>query len=286
MGSFVTTDFIEVFSGSGRLSYHAYKVGMKVAPQIDHRYLWDMSMTSHQKQYDQSPLNKTKFSWFAPRCTYWTQSCSRMPRDQIEAKRMLEKPTLEWMTRKFEEVTNNKSRACIVEQPRNSQLYTESPFSRIADATDVTLLDQCQFGARDKDARNLPNRKSTEIRTINLKFSPNVSRTCTGANACAKHGVLRGTAAGSKSTRTSLAAVYPEDLCKQVMSELHMSTSGTFTTTTTTTTTPTHLWQCKRCQHGRYHKGNETAPHTRNIGCKMHDNQLTKSRTKTLLNQR
>ena len=88
----------EVCSGSGRLSYQAYKAAVACLPPIDYRYGWNIRDPEHQRKYKKMVDTLLPFcSLFSISCTPWSQSNTTRTIEELEADRNKERPIIDWL---------------------------------------------------------------------------------------------------------------------------------------------------------------------------------------------
>ena len=252
-------------------------MSMLVAFPVDHRYGWDLSDRRHQTIVnDIAEKMKVYMSWFSPRCSPWSRANKKNQTAKAKA-RMEEHPTLTWATSRCRHILDSKTyksgepASAILETPHGSGLLDDSPFAAVYTdkRTSAVLLDQCQHGAMDQDARGLPNRKRTWLISFNFTVSPLTAAKCEGEHRCPEHGELRGKIPGTSLARTALSAVYPWNLCFSVMQDI-------LTNLKTNTSWPLQVhWACARCKHGlKLRNGQSSPPHTYTPGCRYNKEKI------------
>ena len=249
---------------------------MLVAFPVDHRYGWDIAEASHQTILDDvAKLIHIYLDWFSPRCSPWSKSNRKNELSKQKA-RLEEHPALTWVTGRCRmtldgKTSHNKSKAAILETPHGSALLEYSPFAAIYQdkRTQTSIVDQCQHGAQDRDGRGLPNKKRTILVHFNFTLSPQTLMKCEGDLKCPEHGELQGKIPGTNITRTSLSAVYPWNLCFNVMQDI-LNAAGE------ATSWPLKLyWACKRCKHGKKMPDKTNSPaHTFGPGCRFNREKI------------
>ena len=101
-------------------------------------------------------------------------------------------------------------KAYIIENPHGSDIWSESALRYLRDEGQVTVLDQCQFGAQLEGQFIL---KATDLLS-NLAL-PGLGRRCPGDH---QHLHLRGS--NAKGSRTAQSAVYPQGLCRAILDQV------------------------------------------------------------------
>ena len=181
-------------------------------------------------------------------------------------------------------ITNSKC-AAVLENPRNSSIFTKSPLKTLSSISSTNIIDQCQYGAIDEN--KIPIQKTTKL----MRHQINLSKTnlkCTGDKKCAMHSSLQECLGGIP--RTALSAVLPWLLCLSLALDFavylcatkeseniqqNISTGGSSTF---------EGWSCERCKYGReiVHPDGSitfTPSHTRAIGCRYRPDQVPASQT-------
>jgi hypothetical protein len=226
--------FWEWCSGSGRLSLIALLSGLCVLFPIDYRYGWDLSHPEHQRiiQEIEHDINGGPEVLMAtPTCRPWSISSTRRDLETTKKERDEEMPTIQFIKKKFKERSRRK-KGNILEQPWSSALWEhlqDLPGER-------HRTDQCRFKACDEEGN--PILKPTGLQSdFLLKHS--IAR-CGGHHG-RKHGWLQGAVGGKN--RTTMAAVYPESMCKALVKDVKrfLDHRNTFQ----------DYYKCERCAMGR-----------------------------------
>eukprot|EP00435_Cladocopium_sp_Y103_P017747 s172_g4.t1 len=167
----------------------------------------------------------------APTCRPWSISSTRRDLEQTKRERDEEMPIINFIKKKFKE-RSKRRKANILEQPWSSALWDQLqdlPGER-------HRTDQCRFKACDEEGN--PILKPTGLHSdFLLKHS--VAR-CHGHHG-RKHGWLQGAVNGKN--RTTMAAVYPEALCKALVKDVkkYLDFRKNFH----------DYYKCERCAMGR-----------------------------------
>ena len=145
---------------------------------------------------------------YSPSCRPWSIASTKRDLQQTQQERASEMPTINFIRKKFKERSKRK-KGNIVEQPWTSALWEELhdlPGERYR-------TDQCRYKAQDEQQN--PILKPTGFHAdIFLKHS--IAR-CNGHQG-RRHGWLQGVYQGNN--RTTLAAVYPEGLCRALIRDI------------------------------------------------------------------
>jgi hypothetical protein len=208
--------------------------GLCVLFPIDYRYGWDLSHPEHQRiiQEIEHDINGGPEVLMAtPTCRPWSISSTRRDLETTKKERNEEMPTIQFIKKKFKERSRRK-KGNILEQPWSSALWEhlqDLPGER-------HRTDQCRFKACDEEGN--PILKPTGLQSdFLLKHS--IAR-CGGHHG-RKHGWLQGAVGGKN--RTTMAAVYPESMCKALVKDVKrfLDHRNTFQ----------DYYKCERCAMGR-----------------------------------
>ena len=166
-----------------------------------------------------------------PSCRPWSISSTRRDLAQTQQEREAELPTINYIKGKFKKRCKDK-KANILEQPWSSALW-----EHLQDLPgEVQRTDQCRFKAQDEMGN--PILKPTGLYSdFHLRHC--IAR-CAGHQG-RRHGWLQGAVQGMN--RTTLAAVYPEGLCRSLVKDIkwyinHLNYYENF-------------YKCERCAMGR-----------------------------------
>ena len=226
--------FWEWCSGSGRLTLLALLSGLCVLFPIDYRYGWDLSHPDHQRiihEIEQDIDGGPEVLMATPSCRPWSISSTRRDLNQTQQEREAELPTVNFIKKTFKRRCKNK-KGNILEQPWSSALW-----EHLQDLPgELHRTDQCRYKACDEQMN--PILKPTGLHSdFHLKHS--ISR-CRGHQG-RKHGWLQGAVQGMN--RTTMAAVYPEALCRALVKDIKyfIDHKNSFTS----------YYKCERCAMGR-----------------------------------
>ena len=212
----IQVDFIEIFSGSARLSAAAEKSGLKVGPPIDFRYGWDLRLSSHRVLLTQAlELLKPKIIFWSPECRSWSRSANKMDPLRKAALRHCEVPLLTWLVRTCRSQLSGGF-GIVVEQPNSADSWKLSPLAILEKLPGVIRrrVSQCMHGAIHPEQK-LPVRKDTCFAT-NLRFRHTV-KVCSGGH---RHAPLQGRCARTGLCLTTHAATYPRPLVRCLVKDI------------------------------------------------------------------
>ena len=223
----------EFCSGSGRLSFLAVCAGLMVMFPLDYRYGWDLGCSSHRKLIDEIENNLAPdVEYMSPACRPWSIASTRRDLEQTQRERDEEMPTIEYLKSKAKKQCRNH-RGYVWEQPWSSAMWPHLEDN----PGDIQRTDQCRFGACD-EVQN-PILKPTGLQSsLALRHS---LRRCKG-HMGKRHGWLQGQYQGA--CRTTLAAIYPEALCRAIIKDVKRFVSNK-------TTVFSDFYKCERCSLGR-----------------------------------
>ena len=229
-------NFWEWCSGSGRLSLLALLSGLCVTDvPIDYRYRWDLAHPEHRKiiaEMEESMSELPDVNFYSPSCRPWSISSTRRDLAQTQRERNEEMPTVNYIKGKIK-ARHKRKKGYILEQPWTSALWENLKDN----SGDLQRTDQCRYKAMD-ELEN-PILKPTGLQSnIQLRYSIN---RCNG-HLGRKHGWLQGTTMGHN--RTTLAAVYPEALCRAIIKDVkrYINNKNCFVEA---------YYKCQRCAQGR-----------------------------------
>ena len=193
------------------MSLLALLSGLCVLFPIDYRYGWDLGHPDHQRIIGELEMDMDggpDTLLYSPSCRPWSIASTKRDLQQTQQERASEMPTINFIRKKFKERSKRK-KGNIVEQPWTSALWEELhdlPGERYR-------TDQCRYKAQDEQQN--PILKPTGFHAdIFLKHS--IAR-CNGHQG-RRHGWLQGVYQGNN--RTTLAAVYPEGLCRALIRDI------------------------------------------------------------------
>ena len=141
---FADSDLQERMSGSGRLSFRAFRQNVKVSFLVDYRYGWDMGISAHQDRLDsyRSKCNVGVTVW-APTCTPWSIASRHKDHDSLMKERAEQIPTIEYLIKDIK-ASSDRQQHSIVENPFNSDIWTKSPLAYLSETVSLRAfqLDQ------------------------------------------------------------------------------------------------------------------------------------------------
>ena len=210
------SQFWEICSGSGRLSYVALLAGLAVTFPVDYRYGWDLSNREHQEMLLQAQTSADPDCvMFSPSCGPWSQSANRLSMEDQEALRQEERQTLQFIKRMAQSQAD-RGKGFVVENPWGSALWKHSALANLENEIEgcrpKQRCDQCAYGATEEKGK--PIQKATGFQA-NFSLRQSTHR-CRGHKS--GHGVLQATFQGMN--RTTLAAVYPHQLCRAIVKDV------------------------------------------------------------------
>ena len=210
------SQFWEICSGSGRLSYLALLAGLSVAFPVDFRYGWNLGDVSHQSMLLEAQKQmRPDVLMLSPSCGPWSTSANRLTAEDCERLREEERNTLNFI-KKLAKNQVDEGRGVLIENPWGSALWTKSVLANmeneISGFRPKQRADQCAYGAVDEKGK--PIQKATGLQA---NFSiRNSTHRCRGHRQ--GHGVLQATYKGMN--RTTLAAVYPHQFCRAMIKDV------------------------------------------------------------------
>ena len=218
-------DFLELFSGSARLSQVAAMNGLKVGQPIDLRTGFDLLKVEGRKRaMEVIHRQEPSVVFLAPVCAPWSQMTNINDRDAREEKRRKYMPMVEFCIQVAVYQLRN-GRHFIIENPAGSAMWWQHVIKRIIDHPQVCwgTLDMCAFGMKDPNGYYYYKPTSLLHSFPDGTLDP-VFKRCPGKNlggASHIHQPLEGSAPGFGS-RTKLAQVYPYRFCSTLIRSLLM----------------------------------------------------------------
>ena len=247
-----TCHFMELYSGSGRLSLAVATTGLSVSFPIDLRYGWDINDHKHQKLlWKVIEVLKPKLIFAAPRCKFHSTAANTMSPEKKLAGRAEDEPGLKFVKEVFKHQAYS-GLGYAAEQPWGSTLFKESALKaeELPGCRMKQRCDQCMLGAVDDMQQ--PIQKATGIMS-NIKWRK-TSKRCSGHKG-RQHGQLQGKIAGIN--RTAMAAVYPrtmtQEMCKDIinyLNETHQLRLQAWPRSLQHIW-HSHLYDCEKCKLGR-----------------------------------
>ena len=144
-------DFLELFSGSARLSQVAAMNGLKVGQPIDLRTGFDLlKIEGRKRAMEVIERQQPSVVFLAPVCAPWSQMTNINDRDAREEKRRKYMPMVEFCIQVAIYQLRN-GRHFIIENPAGSAMWWQYVFRKIIDHPQVCwgTLDMCAFGMKD-----------------------------------------------------------------------------------------------------------------------------------------
>ena len=151
------SQFWEICSGSGRLSYMALIGGLAVTFPVDYRYGWDLNNREHQDMLLQvRSMTDPDCIMFSPSCGPWSQSANRVSEKDQEALRQEERQTLQFIKR-MAQAQADRGKGFLLENPWGSALWKHSSLANLENEIEgcrpKQRCDQCAYGAVDEKGR-------------------------------------------------------------------------------------------------------------------------------------
>ena len=216
-------DFLELFSGTARLSQVAAMNGLKVGTPIDLRTGFDiLKVEGRKRAMEIIERQEPSVVFMAPECAPWSQMTNINDRNLRDEKRSKYMPMVEFCVQ-VAIYQLKRGRHFIMENPQGSALWWQYVFRRIIEHPQVVwdTLDMCAYGM--KDPNGYYYYKPTSLLhsfpdgTLDPVFKRCPNKTLGGASHI--HQQLEGSAPGHGS-RTKLAQVYPYRFCSQLIRSL------------------------------------------------------------------
>ena len=204
-----TTQLWEWMAGSASLSAAARTDDMTHLPPIDHRWGYHVGATDDQEKliYVQLIFG-TDVLFAAPTCTPWGGHARGWDKDNRTRQRDAQQSTLQFLAVACV-IQMCLGRFFVIENPHASDIWSESVLRRLRTDSHLTVLDQCQFGAKLEGEFIL---KATDL--LSNVCLPGLAKGCDGSH---RHLVLRGT--NKQGSRTAQSAVYPSTLCSAMLND-------------------------------------------------------------------
>ena len=244
--------FVELFSGSGRLSLTMATAGLSVGFPVDLRYGWDINNYDHQnkllKVFD---VMKPGVIFASPRCKFHSTTSNTMDPEKKALGRQEDEPGLEFLKKLCQQQANHGRGYCN-EQPLGSTMWTDSPMKpeELPGCRNKQRCDQCMHGCCDESQQ--PIQKATGFMS-NFKLRRTCKR-CSGHKG-RPHSHLQGKIGGIN--RTAKAAVYPKAMCQELTKDIisYLGENKLLKSSPWPRSLQhvwhSHLYKCMRCQMGR-----------------------------------
>ena len=207
--------FMELYSGTGRLSLTMATAGLSVAFPVDLRYGWNINDPEHQRKlWTAIDTLKPGVIFASPKCKFYSTASNTMHPDKKLEGRLEDEPGQHFLQKVCQHQAHS-GRGFVVEQPWGSTMFQDSPVQpqTIAGCRPKQRCDQCMFGAQDELQQ--PVQKATAL-MANFKCKKTTKR-C-GGHKGQQHAHLQGKVGGLN--RTSLAAVYPRQMCQALCKDV------------------------------------------------------------------
>eukprot|EP00435_Cladocopium_sp_Y103_P076085 s7_g76.t1 len=213
-------DFLEMFSGSAKLSQTAASQGLRVGATIDLRTGYDLlTADGRRRAMEVIERQQPKIIHMAPVRGPWSQMQSKNDPAHTWYKRKKYLPMVEFCA-KVALYQLEHGRFFIIENPATSKIWYTKHFQRLLMKHGVTwgTLDMCAFGMRDPNGYYYYKPTSLLHNFPDGTLDP-VFKRCTnklGGDNQHVHQQLEGNAPGYGS-RTKLAQVYPYRFCSTLI---------------------------------------------------------------------
>ncbi len=209
-------DFLELFSGSARLSAACASTGLKVGPPIDLKTGFNLNSRKGQALAMQLILElEPETVFMAPVCSPWCSWSNMKTPEAREHDRKQVLPMVEFCVQvAWHQIKNG--RKFIIENPEKSQLFYQQAVLRLSKHQDVSFLlfDHCQFGMKDPITNNYYKKGTYLMHNFHFSDLSPIARKCTGNH---KHQSVEGTIPGF-GNRSKLTQVYTFNFCKRLAS--------------------------------------------------------------------
>ena len=213
-------DFLEMFSGSAKLSQVASMQGLRVGAPIDLRTGYDLlTADGRRKAMEVIEQQQPKIIHLAPVCGPWSQMQNINDPAEVAMKRRKYLPMVEFCA-KVALYQIEHGRFFIIENPATSKIWFTKCFQRLLMKHAVTYgtLDMCAFGMRDPNGYYYYKPTSLLHNFPDGTLNP-VFKRCSNKSSDKNwhtHQPLEGNAPGFGS-RTKLAQVYPYRFCSTLI---------------------------------------------------------------------
>ena len=213
-------DFLELFSGSAKLSQAAAMQGLRVGAPIDLRTGYDLlTAEGRRKAMEVIERQQPKIIHMAPVCGPWSQMQNINDPADTYQKRKKYLPMVEFCAR-VALYQIEHGRFFIIENPATSKIWFTKHFQRLLMKHTVTYgtLDMCAFGMRDPNGYYYYKPTSLLHNFPEGVLNPVFKRCNSKSKNDPKHyhQPLEGSAPGYGS-RTKLAQVYPYRFCSTLI---------------------------------------------------------------------
>ena len=223
-------DFLELFSGSARLSQVAAVSGLRVGTPVDFRTGFDLGRPADRARV-MSIIEKQKpmFIFMAVDCSAWSIMQNANDPEYWIAKQRKAMPIVQFCAAIARYQIDHK-RFFVIENPATSGLWYTRPFSHLMNyhqSVTWDTLNMCAFGMRDPNGyyyykpTSLMHNLDPKIMKPVFKRCPNLKKP--GDVRAPKprhyHEPLEGSASGHGS-RTKLAQIYPYRFCQTLVDAL------------------------------------------------------------------
>ena len=223
-------DFLELFSGSARLSQVAALSGLRVGTPVDFRTGFDLNR-SLDRQRVMSIIEKQKpmFIFMAVECTAWSIMQNASDPEYRRKKQQKAMPMVEFCSA-VAKYQIDHGRFFLIENPSTSSIWYTRSFTRLLNYHQAVTWDNlhmCAFGMKDpngyyyyKPTSLMHNLDPKVIKPV-FKRCPNLKQPGDAKAPSPRHfhQPVEGSASGHGS-RTKLAQVYPYKFCQTLVDSL------------------------------------------------------------------
>ena len=157
MSQHSTTTLWTWFSGSSRLAatMAATPFLQPVLPPIDLRYGWNVNDSRHQRLLNLlDDTFKPFFTTYEPRCRAWSVAGVSRGHDKTQRLRQEEHHMLTYTATRIQHNIDTQRHA-LVESPKSSSIFTDSPLKTVLAKTTWHETAMCQFSPEPDGERSL-----------------------------------------------------------------------------------------------------------------------------------
>ena len=209
-------DFLELFSGSARLSAACAATGMKVGPPIDLKTGFNLNSKKGQALAMQLILElQPEIVFMAPVCSPWCSWSNMKTPEERDRDRKLMYPMVDFCAQvAWHQLKLGKR--FIIENPEKSQIFYQQVMLKLSQLQDVhfLLFDHCQFGMKDPVSEKFYKKGTYLMHNFPETDLAPIARRCNGSH---QHQPVEGTIPGL-GNRSKLTQVYTFGFCKRLAS--------------------------------------------------------------------
>ena len=209
-------NFLELFSGSARLSAACASSNLKVGPPIDLKTGFDLNSRAGQALAMQLILElEPDVVFMAPVCSPWS-SWSNMKTPEERVRDQQKYMPMVTFCAKVAWHQIKHGRKFIIENPERSYLFHQEIMTSLSKSADVTytIFDHCQFGMVDPVSKKFYKKGTCLMHNFPEHSLAPIARRCTGNH---QHQSVEGTIPGL-GNRSKLTQVYTFNFCKRLAS--------------------------------------------------------------------